>query len=236
MLISSDQLNSSRIKASDGELGHIKDVYFDDQNWTVRFLVVDTSRWMPLSQKVLLSPISLLDFNKEDEELAVSMTMEKVKDSPKVEDQDTVSRGFEKQYYEYFGYGYYWTGMDLWGDYLYPGALTAPGTIVHTEIEQDDREKNNHLRSAQEVLEYDIHIDSADSGQLEDFIWDSYNWSLKYLVVDTGDWLPETKKVLVACKHIDSIRWDTKSVKLNISVAQIAQCAEYDPDNIPDHT
>jgi hypothetical protein len=73
----------------------------------VRFLVVDTSRWLPFSQKVLFSPVALLQFNAKEDELKVSMTKEMVKNSPKIEDHEPVSREFETQYFDHFGYEYY---------------------------------------------------------------------------------------------------------------------------------
>jgi PRC-barrel domain len=58
MLRSLKQLYGDKLGATDGEIGHIKDFYFDDQNWAIRYLVVDTGTWLP-GRKVLISPHSL---------------------------------------------------------------------------------------------------------------------------------------------------------------------------------
>src|SRR5438876_3455863 len=47
------------IAAVDGDLGSVKDLYFDDLTWTVRYLVVDTGGWLP-GRQVLISPMSVL--------------------------------------------------------------------------------------------------------------------------------------------------------------------------------
>jgi len=52
------KLFEDKLGASDGEIGHVKDFYFDDQNWAVRYLVADTGSWMP-GRLVLISPHSL---------------------------------------------------------------------------------------------------------------------------------------------------------------------------------
>jgi len=46
MLRSIKQLYGDKLGASDGEIGQVKDFYFDDQNWTVRYLVADTGSWL----------------------------------------------------------------------------------------------------------------------------------------------------------------------------------------------
>jgi sporulation protein YlmC with PRC-barrel domain len=46
MLFRFEKLFGASIVASRGEIGRIKDVYFDDQRWTARYLVVQTGSWL----------------------------------------------------------------------------------------------------------------------------------------------------------------------------------------------
>ena len=55
MLSSIKKLSGCRILAVDGEAGRVRDVYLDDDQWLVRYLVVDTSDWLS-EQSVLISP------------------------------------------------------------------------------------------------------------------------------------------------------------------------------------
>ena len=41
--------------ASDGDIGAVKDFYFDDQNRAVRYVVADTGKWLA-GRQVLISP------------------------------------------------------------------------------------------------------------------------------------------------------------------------------------
>ena len=55
MLRSINQLDGGKLRASDGEIGQVKDFYFDDQKWVVRYAVVDTGPWLS-DRQVLIAP------------------------------------------------------------------------------------------------------------------------------------------------------------------------------------
>lgn len=227
MLVSLKELSGSTIEATDGDLGHVKDVYFDDMSWIIRFLLVDTHPWLPLSQKVLISPIGLLEFKAVDHALTVSLSKDMVKSCPKVEEHETVSREFEKIYNDYFGYGYYWTGEGAWGEYAYPTALYKENITAPDNTTDDDVGQANHLRSANEVAHYGIDAVDGKKGYIDDFIWDTSNWSLRYLVIDTRDWLPGGKHVLISTEQFDTFNWGSKTVTCNLDLAQVKACPEY---------
>tara|TARA_R110002153_G_scaffold15822_2_gene56245 strand:- start:3460 stop:4209 length:750 start_codon:yes stop_codon:yes gene_type:complete len=234
MLVSLKELSGSTIKATDGDLGQVKDVYFDERSRVIRFLVIDTHPWLPLSEKVLISPIALREFNSNDDILSVSFKKDAVKHCPKIEEHETVSREFEKAYHDYFGYGYYWTGEGAWGEYAYPTALFNPKILSVDKVKDDNVEQTNHLRSANEIEHYGVDALDGKKGYIKDFIWDTYNWSLRYLVIDTRDWLPGGKKVLISPDQFDTLNWGSKTVTCNINLAQIKACPEYCPDKLND--
>ena len=45
MLRSVQEIYGKKLGASDGEIGHVTDFYFDDQNWTLAHLVPATGGW-----------------------------------------------------------------------------------------------------------------------------------------------------------------------------------------------
>ncbi len=61
--------------ATDGEIGKVKDFYFDDVTWTVRYLVVETGSWFS-NRKVLISPEALLACDWENETFPINLTKE----------------------------------------------------------------------------------------------------------------------------------------------------------------
>ena len=127
MLRNTADLERYVIGASDGTIGHVKDFYFDDEAWVVRYLVVDTGAWLS-SRSVLISPIAIGRPNWTEKLLPVSITKEQVRNSPDIDTEKPVSRFQEAQNLEYYGYPYYWGGAGLWGGGPQPSMmLTNPG-------------------------------------------------------------------------------------------------------------
>ncbi|TWX47185.1 PRC-barrel domain containing protein [Colwellia hornerae] len=234
MLVNFNALSDSTIHALDGDIGQIKDVYFDDRYWTIRFLVVDIKPWVPLSKKTLISPIALLEFDAEIQLLNLSITRDKVKNSPQIEEHETVSRQFERSYFDYYAYGYYWVGPGTWGEYAYPMALDSRHTLLKDSEKIDDTQTTNHLRSAKEIIHYGIDAVDGKKGYIKDLIWDTYNWTLRYLVVDTRDWLPGGKKVLISPEQLASLNWQDKTVTCTLDLEQIKSCPQYQIEKLND--
>src|ERR1035441_10402649 len=122
MLRSIKDLENCAIRATDGLIGHVKDFYFDDEAWLVRYLVVETGSWLS-SRKVLISPIAISHPDWTGKVLPVSITKEQVKNSPDIDTDKPVSRQHEMQYLRYYGYPYYWAGGGLRGQGAYPGMM-----------------------------------------------------------------------------------------------------------------
>jgi hypothetical protein len=55
MLQNIKELYGRKLAALDGDIGHVKDFYFDDENWVIRYLVADTGSWLT-GRLVLLTP------------------------------------------------------------------------------------------------------------------------------------------------------------------------------------
>jgi hypothetical protein len=72
----------------------VYDALLDDEFWILRYLVVDTARWLP-GRKVLLTPAVLGKPNWEQHNLPVTLTRGQVKNSPDVDSDKPVSRQFE---------------------------------------------------------------------------------------------------------------------------------------------
>ena len=46
MLHTMNELEGYTVGATDGDIGHVKDFYFDDATWVIRYLIVDTGSWL----------------------------------------------------------------------------------------------------------------------------------------------------------------------------------------------
>lgn len=233
MLRSLDELTGYTLAAEDGEIGQCKDFLFDDQKWAIRYMVADTATWLP-GRHVLISPISLGEPNWSGKLFPVKLTKEKVKNSPPLETDMPVSREYEKRLFKFYGHPYYWIGHNVWGYSAYPASLYGMVREEEKDVkkEQAEEEQPNHLRSAKEVKGYYIHATDDRIGHVEDFIVEDNTWIIRYIVVDTRNWLPGGKKVLVSSDWVTEIQWEEKELAVDLTRDTIKNSPEYDP-NIP---
>jgi len=234
MLHSLKEVKGYQLQASDGDIGRCKDFLFDDRYWTVRYMVANTHKWLPGGRKIVISPIALRRPDREQSLLPVAITRDEIKASPPLEEHEPVSAQYERDFFNHYGYGYYWMGSGIWGAYGTPGSLLQPqiGSIAKDAPEdlapKETDDKECHLRSTNEVEGYTISATDASIGHVEDFIVDDESWSIAYLKVDTRNWLPGGQKVLIRPDQIESVSWSTRSVKTFLSAEQIRQRPESD--------
>jgi sporulation protein YlmC with PRC-barrel domain len=223
------QLAGCTIHATDGDIGSVNTIYFDDGHWTVRYFVVDTGKWLP-GRKVLISPIAIRQLNWDGWTLDVILTREQVRNSPDIDTDLPVSRQHELDYYRYYGYPHYWGGAALAsGAYVAPGARTdeARGMAEIRALEQEGKSHDPHLRDVRAVNGYHIRAADGDIGHVEDFLLDDQTWRIRYLVIDTSNWLGG-RRVLVAPAWVAAVSWAESKVHLLISRRAVKESPEYD--------
>jgi hypothetical protein len=219
-------LKNCRLGARDGHIGRVKDFYFDDRHWGVRYLVADTGAWLP-SRKVLISPHAFGELRFEDAHtIAVNLTKDQIKESPSIRADEPVSRQYETQYYAYYGWPTYWQGSMLWGSAPYPG--TFGPEVAFAQPHPEPSEPPTHLRSAEEVRGYRLHARDGEIGHVEDFFIDDHDWAIRYLVVDTVNWWPG-KRVLVPPPWITNVDWHRSQVEVDLDRETIQESPAYDP-------
>ena len=84
MLRNASSFNGYVIAASDGKLGTVSDLLFDDATWLIRWLVVDTGNWLP-GRHVLLPPSVMGNVDPSKQEFTVRLTMQEVQASPAID-------------------------------------------------------------------------------------------------------------------------------------------------------
>ena len=213
MLRSAKSLKGFAIGAKDGDIGEAYDFIFDDKNWTVRYVVADTQRWLP-GRKVLISPIIVDQADWEGKRLPVLLTQEQVKNSPDINMDERLSALDEVKYYDYYGLPYYWVGDQVWGPVNLPSDLVREG--VERKIALTHEINDSHLRSMNEVSGYEILATDGEIGHVDDFIVDDEPWIIRYIVVDTRNFWPG-KKILVAPPWIANVDWQNSNVYVNLS-------------------
>jgi len=212
MLRSLKQLYGDKLGASDGEIGHIKDFYFDDQNWAIRYMVADTGTWLP-GRQVLISPHSFASPAASGKVVRVNLTRKQIEASPAIETHKPISRQYEEEYYRYFGWPYYWNGDALWGMSGFPVLELPPQPVPEkaAKVIGPQPEREVHLRSTQAVNGYLFRMGDETLGHVCDFMIDAESWAIGQLVVKTGHRL-SGKDVLIPTKQVERISYDDSTV------------------------
>lgn len=242
MLRNMKDLENYKISATDGEIGHLKDFYFDDDAWVVRYFIVNAGSWLS-DRKVLISPISVQRPDWLSRSLPVSISKDQVRHSPNIDTDKPVSRQNEELYLGYYGYPTFWGGGALWGAGMYPYEIVPgfagygvdwvgrdPELQASLEVERArHRDDDPHLRSCNAVLGYRIHASDGEIGHVEDFLVDDKTWAIRYLVVETGNWW-SGHKVLVAPTWITGVHWADESVSIDLSREAIKNGPSYEAE------
>ena len=219
MLRSAKSLRDYHIRATDGNIGRVNDFLFDGEAWVIRYVVVDTSEWLP-GKKVLLIPDALGVPSTEGEILPVDLTRDQVENSPDVETDKPVSRQHEVDLFEYYGWSPYWgAGRDGLTPHV---ARTQEKTAVATP-------GNPNLRSMREVAGYAIHATDGHIGHVDDFIVEDEGWVIRYIAVDTRNWLPG-RKVIISPEWVSQLDWQSRSVSIEHSKDEVRHSPPYDPN------
>jgi hypothetical protein len=204
----------------------------------VRYFVVDAGSWL-LSRQVLISPLAVDVPNWEKKVLPVSLTKDQVKNSPGIDTDKPVSRQHEASLSDYYGWPYYWsdpvfTALAFAGPMgAMPSAAAVQADAERTlaldaEAAAGHSEYDPHLRSVNAIIGHHIEARDGGIGHVEDFLLEDRTWEIRYLVVNTGNWLPG-KKVVIAPLWISDVSWKGSNVFIDLSRDAIKGSPPYDP-------
>ena len=225
MLYKVKTLKDYKLNSLNGEIGKVKEFYFDDHHWTVRYLVAETGNWLT-GRQVLISPYALVAVNKEEQHIDIDLTKKQIEDSPSLDSDKPVSRQFEERYYGYYGWPSYWVGPYMWGYNPY----IMRNRETRREATQDEKSWDSHLRSTYDMSGHNIQAEDGEIGHVDDFIIDDETWAIRYLIIDTRNWWPG-KKVLISPQWIDRVSWSESKVFVNLTRAIIKQSPEYSEES-----
>lgn len=214
MIQNINDLYGYKLAAKDGEIGEIKDFYFDDHDWVIRYLVVETGGWIG-GRQVLLSPHAFGPFNQVSKVLPVHLTKQQIENSPPIEQHQPISRQYETAYYQYYGLPNYWNGGSLWGVGTYPMVPDLPAWASTKKVTQQNP-RDQQLRSMREVSGYAIRTVDGEIGTVSGFLADDTHWVITELIVETGHWYAG-KKIRLLPEHIEQINYLERNVQVNLT-------------------
>jgi hypothetical protein len=106
-LRSTNDVTGRTIQALDGEIGHVSDFVVDDEDWAIRYLIVDTRNWWP-GKKVLISTEWIERISWEESKVFTNLTREAVKGSPEYTEGALIPRAYEEELHRHYLREMYW--------------------------------------------------------------------------------------------------------------------------------
>jgi hypothetical protein len=216
-------LYGHKLSAVDGDIGHVKDFYFDDKSWVIRYLVVDTASWLP-GRLVLLSPHAFDRWDQASKTLHVRLTKSQIEASPPIDSHKSVSRQYEIDYYRHYGWPVYWNGGAMWGLGGFPTVM--PAQINEESGRLHHHRDNKHLQSTLAVTGYKIQTPGGLIGELSGFLINDRSWEINRLIVGTGHWY-SGKEIVVAPSQVERISYEESKVFVNLSKAEATVRPEF---------
>jgi sporulation protein YlmC with PRC-barrel domain len=228
MLRSLRDLDKYSVCATDGDLGHVDDFLIDDEQWAVRYLVVESGGFRD-RRGVLISPTAFRRADSASQRFYLALTLDQIRSSPDIDTDKPVSRQHESEYVGYYGYTPYWGQPALWGMGLNPVRLAGSKPDDVPSASAAVPAVDAHLRSADELRNYHIHGSDGAIGHVDDFLLDDESWAVRFLVIDTGAW-GFGKKVLVAPRCADSVSYVDRTIHLGIPRTAVQNSPEWSPN------
>ncbi len=205
MLRTVRNLEGLKVAGVDGGAGTIRDIYFDDRDWSVRYLIADTGSWL-LGIQVLISPRVVTQVDETLRHISVDLTRQQIERSPLLDSHVPVYGQVRQAF----------TG-DV-GGALYLGfPHNAPSTAPPNYSSFDPQ-----LRSARHITGFQTYGSDGHLGHVADLVVDDETWEIAYLVIDTGHWRPG-KRDLVDVAAVERISLDTSRVFLDIDRMELEQ-------------
>ena len=205
-------LHGTAIEPTDGNIGSVEDVYFDDQTGRIRYYVVDTGKWLP-GRKTLNAPEAIRRPWHDGTRIQLNLSRARVKSSPDIDTKRPVSRDAGLLLHNHYGWSPYWISATL------PPPTPKSASSVEERLEFETavgHTRNSHHRSCREVMGYEIRASDGKAGTLEDFLIDPEEGRIRFLAIETGEWLSHRHVVMPPERvaHLDSAE---SKVETNLS-------------------
>jgi sporulation protein YlmC with PRC-barrel domain len=222
MLHKANHLKGYKLHSINGEIGKVKEFYFDDHHWAVRYLVADTGGWLS-DHQVLISPYAIHAINEPQKNIALYLSNQQIEGCPSLESDQPVSKHYEAAYYGYYGWPMYFDGPYLWGQ----SPILLRGAALSDGKNPGGKAWDPSLRSMRDVTGHAIHATDGEIGHVEDFIIDDETWAIRYLIVSTQNVLPG-KKALISPHWIERVSWEDSAVFTSLSRDEIKRSPTYE--------
>ena len=202
LLWNDSSLKGYAVVATDGLVGTICDFIFEDKDWKIIWVVVETGTW--LSGRKVFVPAS--NFQQPDQgarQYQLNMTLAQV-------------------------------GYCLHGDVAQLGDETSGAHFTQGELTSEaNKHKGPHLRALNILKGASVEVIDGDVGHAEEFLIDTSNWLVKYLVIHTSSWWPG-EKLLISAHSIKGIDYTRNILQLDATRQFVKDSPPYNAEQTAD--
>ncbi len=230
MLHSLNALHNYHVSAPDGDIGYCKDFLFNDEQWNLHYMLVDTHKWIPGGKKVLLHCNAVEAIDVEAKTIKINLTREQIKASPSLLANEPISRAYEKTYMCYFDYATYHVGPSPVDSYF---AGIHPEQVKLAGAPKEPASEKNHVHSAHFIEDYDLQATDKKHGHIVDFILNEETWDIELLAVELGNWFMHSKPVLLPPSELGKISWPKQKVYIELDAEHIKAYPLYKQSKLP---
>jgi hypothetical protein len=223
MIQETKELYGSRLAATDGDIGHIRDFYFDDKSWAVRYLVADTGTWLT-GRLVLISPRAFGGLDHASKTLHINLDRRQIENSPSIESHMPISRRYEVEYHRYYGWPEYWSGGAMSGLGGFPMVLPHSDDELQAQVQHNRRDDKN-LQAMKSVTGFHIQTVDGVIGHVGGFLVDDRTWEIHDLLVEAGHWY-SGKEIRISPDKVERVSFEESTVFVSLTKADIQRTAE----------
>ncbi|HTG92280.1 MAG TPA: PRC-barrel domain-containing protein [Pyrinomonadaceae bacterium] len=223
MLRQIKELGTYRLHATDGDIGHLEQFYFDDRDWKIKYFVVDIGNWLH-GKKVLMSPSAIIGVDAPTKTINAAFTKQQVQDSDDVGMHKPEGLEQPHDYSLYLGWPYY-LRLNALKDSDHEPVSGSAHDPEHSLQEAYDE----HLRSSKMVSRYHVMAVDGEIGHIEDGIVDDQTWTIQYVVSNVSNWWA-AKRVLLPTEWIVWISAAESNAYVSLTRNNIATAPAFDPE------
>jgi hypothetical protein len=208
------------VRAVDGAIGVVGDLYFNDRTWTVKYVVVRLDK-EHLSRSVLISPAALTEFD--GTQLSASLTKNEIADAPDSASDIPVYRQHQVSIVGNHFFSLQPADLFFSNGMTYPFVARVPASGQSARAPWDP-----HLRSVNTVSHYALHGDEDNCGFAIDMLFDDRLWVLHYIVIRFDRVIDQYDRLLDV-KKIENIDWALATIRTSCSNEGLRRGLRFDP-------
>ena len=101
------EITGYKVEGIDGEVGIVANFVMDDENWTIRYIIVDTKKIIP-GRKVLLALDWIEEINEAEKKIVVNVSKDRIESAPQYNPEKPVNRLVETELFDHYKKEAYW--------------------------------------------------------------------------------------------------------------------------------